>query len=270
MLTLLCVITLGQLSPPGDQKVLEVARKHIDGVLKAPATAQYKVVTMAPDEKPRYWSVVGTLDAQNTFGASLRHRWIMQLDYSNFEIRPIFIYLMDGDRVITPVYESAEFAKIKEKALAEEKVEREKARAESQKARAEEAEKKEKTLAKEQAEREKARAESQKARAQEAAKRAKAELDRSRQTWKAYARMVSQIETKTNKLPYNHPKRSALYWRSLNMETERFLSRYRLTPSSLEDLVKSVLAENWPTDEPKDREAVQAMLRRYNRLQRAL
>ena len=63
-------------SAPEDYYLAERACKRaVESHLKAPATADFTVVS-ATKESSREWTVTGTVDAENSFGAKIRNNWI--------------------------------------------------------------------------------------------------------------------------------------------------------------------------------------------------
>lgn len=67
--------------PPDEQDAYVACKDFVAGRLKAPATAEFGDQFRFKGESPR-WTVYGTVDAENSFGARLRLNWtcVVKLD----------------------------------------------------------------------------------------------------------------------------------------------------------------------------------------------
>lgn len=67
--------------PPDEQDAYVACKDFVSGRLKAPSTAEFGDEFRFKGESPR-WTVYGTVDAENSFGATLRMNWtcVVRLD----------------------------------------------------------------------------------------------------------------------------------------------------------------------------------------------
>ncbi len=86
----------------GDRKSVSIAfaESVIKQVLKSPSTAKFTdVQAYELSNEKDVWAVNGYVDSENSFGASLRSTWEVQLDYSGGKGGTVKSIMFDGKQV---------------------------------------------------------------------------------------------------------------------------------------------------------------------------
>lgn len=75
------------------------AENKIENILKSPSTAKFvEVKAYELSNMKDVWAVNGYVDSQNSFGATIRNQWEVQLDYRDGKGGTVKSILLDGKK----------------------------------------------------------------------------------------------------------------------------------------------------------------------------